>query len=95
MFTRFLLPAGVRPRGLRAVEATEVMLALVRAGRGVTTLPDWMMKGDRARGLAAVRLGPGGIQKAVNLGFRADEELAAHVEDFVRLARGERLPARR
>jgi hypothetical protein len=52
-----------------------------------------MMKG--ARGLAAVRLGPGGIQKAVNLGFRADEELAAHVDDFVRLARGGRLPARR
>ncbi len=95
VFTRFLNPAGVQPRSLRVVEATEVMLELVRAGRGVTTLPDWMMKGARARGLAAVRLGPGGMQKAVNLGFRADEELAAHVDDFVLLARGGRLPAKR
>jgi LysR family transcriptional regulator for metE and metH len=86
VFTRFLIPAGVRPRSLRAVEATEVMLALVRGSRGVTTLPDWMMRGERARGLAAVRLG-GGIRKEINLGFRGDEELPAYVEDFVRLCR--------
>jgi LysR family transcriptional regulator for metE and metH len=87
VFTRFLMPAGVRPRSLRAVEATEVMLALVRAGRGVTTLPDWMMRGERAHGLSALRLGSGGIRKEISLGFRADEDLPGYVQDFVRLCR--------
>ena len=70
LFTSLLIPAGVEPREVRAVEATEVMLELVRAGRGVTALPDWMLR-SLGPDTTSYRLGPDGIQKHVSVGFRS------------------------
>lgn len=44
IFSQLLTPAGVEPATIRQVELTAVILLLVAAGRGVTVLPDWVVR---------------------------------------------------
>ncbi len=85
LFTELLIPAGVEPRSTRPVEATEVMLELVRAGRGVTALPDWMVArlGEEVQSFG---IGPGGIHKRLALGFRAGALELPYMRAFLGLA---------
>lgn len=85
LFTRLLIPAGIEPRSTRAVEATEVMLELVRAGRGVTTLPDWMVDG-LGPDVRSYRLGRDGIRKTLALGHRASDAGIVYLRDLIELA---------
>ncbi|MFN3938140.1 MAG: LysR family transcriptional regulator [Gemmobacter sp.] len=82
IYTRFLGPAGVLPRRHRTVETTDLMLKLVAAGRGVSAMPDWLLRD--AAGVRALRLG-GGIEKAIHLGLRKGER-PAYLEAFLQIA---------
>lgn len=88
VYTRFLVPAHCRPRRHRTAETTELMLQLVAAGRGVTVLPDWLVR-EEGSGLPirTVRLGPDGIGKSIHLGSRRGEEGAEYIAAFLALAR--------
>src|SRR6056297_3139662 len=44
VFTMLLKPAGVEPRAIRQVELSAVILLLVASNRGVTVLPDWVVR---------------------------------------------------
>lgn len=89
VFTRFLLPAHCRPRRLRTVETTELMLQLVANGRGVCVIPDWILRHEGAElPLRAVRLGHGaGLQKSIHVGCRKGDDEQAYVKAFLDLAR--------
>lgn len=88
VYTRFLVPADCRPRRQRTAETTDLMLRLVAAGRGVTVLPDWLVR-EEGSGLPirAVRLGPGGIGKSIHLGIRRGEDAIDYIAGFLTLAR--------
>lgn len=89
IYTRFLVPAHCKPRVHRTAEATDLMLQLVAAGRGVAVLPDWLVQEDGAAlPIQAIRLGKQGISKSINLGIRRGEEDIAYVAGFVSLAQG-------
>lgn len=87
IYTRFLVPAHCKPKSHRTAEATELMLQLVAAGRGVSVLPDWLVSEEGAGlPLRAVRLGKRGISKSINLGVRRGEEEVAYIAGFLSLA---------
>lgn len=87
IYTRFLVPAHCRPRSHRTAEATDLMLQLVAAGRGVSVLPDWLVLEEGADlPIRAVRLGKRGITKSINLGIRHGEEGIAYIAGFLALA---------
>ncbi|MFA5537712.1 MAG: LysR family transcriptional regulator [Gemmobacter sp.] len=44
VFTELLTPAKVEPRAVRQVELTAVILMLVASDRGVSVLPDWVLR---------------------------------------------------
>lgn len=44
VFQMLLMPAKVEPRAIRRVELTAVILLLVASNRGVTVLPDWVLR---------------------------------------------------
>ncbi len=44
VFSQLLNPAGVEPRGVRQVELSAVILLLVASNRGVSVLPDWVVR---------------------------------------------------
>lgn len=88
IFTRFLIPAAVEPNTLQSVETIEVMLQLVASGRGVCTLPDWLLEKYReSYPIRGVRLGATGVDKTLYLVFRREDEEKAYLKDFIRLGR--------
>jgi LysR family transcriptional regulator for metE and metH len=88
IYTRFLIPAHCKPKNHRTAEATDLMLQLVAAGRGVSVLPDWLVREEGADlPIRAVRLGKRGINKSINLGIRRGEEDVSYIAGFVAIAR--------
>ncbi len=88
VFTRFLVPAHCRPRRHRTAETTDLMLQLVAAGRGVTVLPDWLVREEGSHlPVRCLRLGPDGVGKSIHLGTRCGEETVEYIAGFLALAR--------
>ncbi|SOZ68664.1 LysR family transcriptional regulator [Cupriavidus taiwanensis] len=91
IYTRFLVPAHCQPRRHRTAEATDLMLQLVSAGRGVSVLPDWLVQEEGVgMPLRALRLGKRGIRKSIHLGIRRGDEETAYLAGFVEMARQSR-----
>ncbi|MBY6261383.1 LysR family transcriptional regulator [Azospirillum sp. 412522] len=88
IYTRFLVPAQCRPRRHRTAETIDLMLQLAAAGRGVTVLPDWLVR-EEGEGLPirSLRLGKGGIGKSIHLGVRRGEDAIDYIAGFLALAR--------
>lgn len=88
LFTRFLTPAGQRPARHTGVESVVMMLQLVAAGRGVTVLPDWLIReeaGDMP--IATLRIGPAGLHKSITLGLRREDAEIDYLRGFCDAAR--------
>lgn len=88
VFTQFLLPANYRPLHHRNVETTEMMLQLVAAGRGVSAIPNWLVRREAATlGVRPVRIGQHGIQKSIHLGLRSGDEAIDFIAGFLATSR--------
>ena len=86
VFTRFLVPGNCLPKRHRTVETTEMMLQLVAAGRGVSAVPDWILREEGAGlPIRAVRLGEG-VGKGLHIGVRRGDEAIDYITGFLRLA---------
>ncbi|MNY79098.1 hypothetical protein D3C86_2195880 [compost metagenome] len=61
-----------------------MMLQLVAAGRGVSAIPDWLIRREAAAlGVRPVRIGPEGIQKSIHLGIRNGDDAVDFIGGFV------------
>lgn len=88
IFTQFLVPANCRPRHHRSVETTEMMLQLVAAGRGVSAIPNWLVRQETTKlGVSSVRIGRTGIQKSIHLGLRRGDEDVDFIAGFLATSR--------
>ena len=88
VYTQFLVPGHCRPRRHRTAETTELMLELVASRRGVSVVPDWLLRDEGAHlPLRAVRLGQAGIRKSIHLGLRKGDESVDYVAGFLDMAR--------
>lgn len=89
VFTGFLDPAGIEPRSVRQVELTAMILMLVAAGRGVTVLPDWVLREARLRSDLATRPLGAGLTKRLFAATRSEDVTKPYMAHFLRLARTE------
>ena len=90
VFTEILTPAKVEPRGMRQVELTAVILMLVGANRGVSVLPDWVLRDIRSNADYVTRpLGPGIITKRLYAATRVEDALKPYMAHFLKLGRSE------
>ncbi|MEE4119160.1 MAG: LysR family transcriptional regulator [Paracoccaceae bacterium] len=88
VFTELLTPARVEPRAVRQVELTAVILLLVASGRGVSVLPDWVLREEKSRGDVAVKpLTKDGVRKRLYAAIRAEDAEKPFVARFLELAR--------
>ncbi|APZ43993.1 LysR family transcriptional regulator [Acidihalobacter ferrooxydans] len=88
LYTRFLLPAGVRPRRRKLIETTDIMLQMVAGGRGVAALPRWLVDEYADRIAVTPRpIGPQGIVKDIHLGIREADRDTDYFRAFFELAR--------
>ncbi len=88
VFVNFLSPAGCSPHAHKQLEATDIMLQLVVAGRGVTAMPDWLVaEYQHSMPLSTVRLGREGVHKQLFVGVRRADLGTPYVVAFLQLAR--------
>ena len=96
VFTGLLTPARVEPRHMRAVELTEVILMLVAAGRGVTVLPDWVLRDSRGGPTTWSSRSPRrGLSKRMYAAVREEDAAKPYIAHMVRLARTEAVKLQR
>lgn len=88
VFTRFLVPAGCLPRRHRTVETSELMLQMIATGRGVSVIPDWLLRElPGGEDLHTLRLGPSGMGKSIHIGMRNEDAQTAYIQGFLEIAR--------
>ncbi len=88
VFSELLTPARVEPRGVRQVELTAVILMLVASGRGVSVLPDWVLREIRTSTDYITRpITEKGLTKRLYAAIRSDEADLPYMAHFLRLGR--------
>lgn len=92
IFQQFLLPANCRPKKHKTMEATEIILQMVSANRGVTVLPNWLANEcTKKLPVQGIRLGGEGVHKLIHLGIRIEDNQSEHISAFIELAKSNSL----
>ncbi len=90
VFTELLTPARVEPLAQRPVELTAVILMLVGSNRGVSVLPDWVLRDVKSNADYVTRpLGDGTITKRLCAVTREEDVSKPYMAHFLRLGRSE------
>lgn len=87
VFSQLLTPARVEPAAIRQVELTAVILLLVASNRGVTVLPDWVVREVKYSSDYVTRpLTKTGITRRLYAATRDDDLAKPFMETLIRLA---------
>ncbi len=90
VFTGLLTPARVEPRAVRQVELTAVILMLVASGRGVSVLPDWVLREARYKpDTITRRVTEAGLTRRLYAATRSEDATLPWIGHFLRLGRTE------
>ncbi|MCZ4262401.1 MAG: LysR family transcriptional regulator [Limimaricola soesokkakensis] len=96
VFTELLIPAKVEPAAIRQVELTAVILLLVASNRGVSVLPDWVVRQLRSNSDYVTRpLTAQGKTRRLYAATRSDDTSRPYIAHFTRLARQEAVKLQR
>ena len=88
IFSQLLTPAKVEPRAVRQVELTAVILLLVAANRGVSVLPDWVVREVRYNSDYVTRpITQNGLTRRLFAAVRSDELEKPYMSQVISLAR--------
>ncbi|MCL6284038.1 LysR family transcriptional regulator [Ruegeria sp. 2012CJ41-6] len=90
VFSQLLIPAKVEPTAIRQVELTAVILLLVASNRGISVLPDWVVREVKYSSDYVTRpLTESGITRRLYAAIRSDDMDKPFVRKLVDLARVE------
>lgn len=90
VFSLLLTPARVEPKAHRQVELTSVILMLVASGRGVSVLPDWVLREVKYQPDYITRpVTAAGLTKRLYAATREEDVSEPYMAHFLRLARTE------
>ena len=88
VFSQLLIPAKVEPGAVRQVELTAVILLLVASNRGVSVLPDWVLREVRYHSDYVTRpLTAAGVTRRLYAATREEDTAKPFVSHLLRLAR--------
>ena len=92
-YRNFFARSSKKPARIDSIRLTEAILAMVKAGLGVTVAAKWAMSPELASGrLTGVRLGPEGFHRTWSAVTRAN--VPRYVTEFVDLMASSAMPAR-
>ncbi|WP_372573216.1 LysR family transcriptional regulator [Ruegeria jejuensis] len=90
VFSQLLIPAKVEPAAIRQVELTAVILLLVASNRGISVLPDWVVREVKYSSDYVTRpLTETGITRRLYAAIRSEDMEKPFVRELVDLARVE------
>ena len=88
VFSQLLTPAKVEPAAVRQVELTAVILLLVASNRGVSVLPDWVVREVKYNSDYVTRpITETGLTRRLYAATRADDTMKPYMAHLLRLAR--------
>ena len=88
VFKWFLDDANVEPEKVRTAEITSLMIQRVASGRGVTCLPDWVLRTYEENGyIITKRLGKKGVFPRMLAAIRRDYRELPFVQEFCETAK--------
>ena len=89
IFSQLLMPAKVEPAAIRPVELTDVILLLVASNRGVSVLPDWVVREVKYSSDYITRpLTEEGITRRMYAAIREEDAEKPYMKDWIGLAEG-------
>ena len=87
IFSQLLMPAKVEPAAIRPVELTDVILLLVASNRGVSVLPDWVVREVKYSSDYIMRpLTAEGITRRMYAAIREDDAEKPYMTNLIALA---------
>ncbi len=87
VFSQLLIPARVEPAAIRQVELTAVILLLVASNRGISVLPDWVVREVKYNSDYVTRpLTRDGIKRRLYAAVRTEDMEKPFVQELVKLA---------
>ncbi|MCP4819725.1 MAG: LysR family transcriptional regulator [Shimia sp.] len=87
IFSQLLTPAKVEPGAVRQAELTAVILLLVASNRGVSVLPDWVVREVKYSSDYVTRpLTKQGLTRQLFAATRDDDLAKPYMQDLIRLA---------
>lgn len=90
VFSQLLIPAKVEPAAVRQAELTAVILLLVASNRGVSVLPDWVVREVKYNSDYVTRpLTEAGLTRTLFAATRSDDVSKPYMRDLIALARKE------
>ena len=90
VFSQLLIPAKVEPAAIRQVELTAVILLLVASNRGVSVLPDWVVREVKYSSDYVTRpLTAKGITRRLYAAVRREDRDKPFMKKLIELARVE------
>ena len=90
VFSQLLIPARVEPKSIRQIELTAVILLLVASNRGVSVLPDWVVREVKYSSDYVTRpLTKTGITRSLYAAIRSDDREKPYMQELIRLAKVE------
>lgn len=96
VFSQLLFPAGVEPKAIRQVELSAVILLLVASGRGVSVLPDWVVRDAGAsQSIVTKSLTETGLTRRLYGASRTEDTAKPFMSHVLKLSRTEPLKLQR
>lgn len=90
VFSQLLIPAKVEPAAVRQAELTAVILLLVASNRGVSVLPDWVVREVKYNSDYVTRpLTAQGVTRTLYAATRSDDAGKPYMKELIALARNE------
>lgn len=90
IFSQLLIPAKVEPAAVRQAELTAVILLLVASNRGVSVLPDWVVREVKYSSDYVTRpLTKNGLTRRLYAAIRSEERDKPYMQRLIELARVE------
>lgn len=87
VFSQLLTPAKVEPASVRQAELTAVILLLVASNRGVSVLPDWVVREVKYSSDYVTRpITPNGLKRALYAATRHEDLNKPYMQDLIQLA---------
>ena len=88
VFSQLLIPANVAPVAVRQAELTAVILLLVASNRGVSVLPDWVVREVKYSSDYLTRpLTKKGLKRRLYAAVRSEDRDKPYMEKLISLAR--------
>ncbi|MEN8935309.1 MAG: LysR substrate-binding domain-containing protein, partial [Planktotalea arctica] len=88
IFSQLLTPAKVEPASIRQVELTAVILLLVASNRGISVLPDWVVREVKYSSDYVTRpLTEDGLTRQLFAATRVEDITKPYMIDLIRLAK--------